>query len=93
MSISKYKRDKVTSNKIGDIIAILILTVYSEYFISVCIGTEANRTVFGESSLNSAPILFNSALILAPLKIIINTTIIFSVWRGIRPLIKTEPKN
>ena len=65
------------------ILPVLILTLFSEYFISVIISTNANSEVFGQSS-QSHFVLFISALTIAPIKILFNTIIIYSVWKIFR---------
>lgn len=86
----KHKRhsQNFQTHKLKGVIPILILTVYSEYFISACIATEANRSVFGENSNDIAQILFSGALAVAPFKIIINTVIILAVWRSMHSFIE-----
>lgn len=76
---NRRKRPSFISLKtLRNVLPILVLAFFAEYFVSVFISTSANQSVFGESS-QSGFILLTMALLIAPFKIAINTFIIYQV--------------
>ena len=77
---NRRKRPSFISLKtLRNVLPILVLAFFAEYFVSVFISTSANQ--FGESS-QSGFILLTMALLIAPFKIAINTFIIYQVWNA-----------
>ncbi len=74
------------------LISVVFLCVFSEYFISVSIASDANLTFLGRSSESSSFIVLNSAFLAAPVKILFNTFVIYTVWIVIMPFIKQQKK-
>ena len=72
-----------------ELLPIIVLTLFSEYFISVFIATNANSAVFGETS-KSVFLLFMGAIVIAPIKIIINTIVVYSVWKAFHFRLKKQ---
>lgn len=77
----RYKLKFISKKTLRKVLPIFIFALFSEYLISVFIATNANQSVFGESTRGGF-ILFTSSILLAPFKIIINTIIIYNVWNA-----------
>ena len=78
-----YFKKIITKQTARKVLPIFFFAILSEYFISLPLGSYANQSVFGETS-RSGFILFSSAIFFAPIKIIVNTFIIYNTWNALK---------
>lgn len=78
--------------RIKEILPIILLSVVAEYVTTVLIASYADITLFDPSANNYA-ITAILRIIQAPIKIIINSIIIYITWRTVSPLINIDNNN
>lgn len=79
--------------KIYDILPIILLAVVAEYIVTVLIASYADMNFISPSSSKDYGLTMIPRIVMAPLKIIINSTIIYITWKTVNPLINIDNLN
>ncbi|MGL5268152.1 MAG: hypothetical protein ACRC8P_00050 [Spiroplasma sp.] len=79
--------------KIHDILPIILLAVFAEYVITVLIGSYADMNFLSPSSSKDYGLTMIPRIVMAPVKIIINSIIIYITWKTVNPLITIDNLN
>ncbi|MDQ7983002.1 MAG: hypothetical protein REH79_02125 [Spiroplasma sp.] len=79
--------------KINNILPIILLAVVAEYVITVLIASYADMSFLSPSSSKDYGLTMIPRIVMAPIKIIINATIIYITWRTVSPLINIDNLN
>lgn len=78
--------------RIKEILPIILLAVVAEYVTTVLIASYADMTLF-DPNANDYGVTAIMRIVQAPLKIIINSIIIYVTWRTVNPLINIDNNN
>lgn len=78
--------------RIKEVLPIILLAIVAEYITTVLIASYADITLFDPNATNYA-ITAIIRIIQAPIKIIINSIIIYITWRTVSPLITIDNSN
>lgn len=79
--------------KIHDILPIILLAVFAEYVITVLIASYADMSFLSPSSSKDYGLTMIPRIVMAPVKIIINSIIIYITWKTVNPLITIDNLN
>ncbi|WP_342276244.1 hypothetical protein [Spiroplasma endosymbiont of Nebria brevicollis] len=91
-SVLFYYLWKRQSERIKEILPIILLAVVAEYVITVLIASYADMTLFS-SNVKEYGLTAMARIIMAPFKIIVNSIIIYITWRTVSPLINIDNNN
>ncbi|WP_308149927.1 hypothetical protein [Spiroplasma sp. AdecLV25b] len=80
------------SERIKEILPIILLAVVAEYVVTVLIASYADMTLFS-SNVKEYGLTAMARIIMAPFKIIVNSIIIYITWRTVSPLINIDNNN
>lgn len=79
--------------KIYDILPIILLAVFAEYVVTVLIASYADMNFLSPSSSEDYGLTMIPRIVMAPIKIIINSIIIYITWKTVSPLITIDNLN
>lgn len=79
--------------KIYDILPIILLAVFSEYVVTVLIASYADMNFLSSSSTKDYGLTMIPRIVMAPIKIIINSIVIYITWKTVNPLITIDNLN
>lgn len=79
--------------KIYDILPIILLAVVAEYAVTVLIASYADMSFLSASSAKDYGLTMIPRIVMAPLKIILNSIIIYITWKTVNPLINIDNLN
>lgn len=86
-----WKNDEI--EKICNILPIILLAVVAEYIVTVLIASYADMNFLSPSSSEDYGLTMIPRIIMAPLKIITNSIIIYITWKTVNPLITIDNLN
>lgn len=87
-----YYLRKKQVEKIKEILPIILLAVVAEYVVTVLIASYADMTLFS-SNVKEYALTAMARIIMSPLKIIVNSIIIYITWKTVSPLINIDNSN
>lgn len=79
--------------KIHNILPIILLAVFAEYVITVLIASYADMNFLSAASSEDYGLTMIPRIVMAPVKIIINSIIIYITWKTVNPLIAIDNLN
>lgn len=79
--------------KIYDILPIILLAVFSEYVVTIMIASYADMSFLSSSVAKDYGLTMIPRIVMAPVKIIINSIIIYITWKTVNPLINIDNLN
>ncbi len=91
-SVLLYYLLKKEIYRIKEILPIILLAVVAEYVTTVLIASYADMTLFNPNSKDYG-VTAIMRIVQAPIKIIINSIIIYITWRTVNPLINIDNSN
>lgn len=81
---------KGRTQRVNELLPIVLLAVVSEYMVTVMIAAYADMSLISPNKVSDYGLTMLSRAAMAPAKIIINSIIIYITWRTVNPLINIE---